>query len=168
MTPNEYLQRHDGVGQYIHWKICQHYNALHAKISYEHKPQKVIEGESATILWDFSIYTEKTVQTNKPHINIKDHKEKIRRLIDFSFPMYINISAKEFEKLSKYKDLQIEVERMWQLKTSIIPIAVGTLGLVKKGTAKHLEKIPGKQNLSETQKIVLTSTAHILIKALSI
>ena len=51
---------------------------------------------------------------------------------------------------------------MWQLKTSIIPIVVGALGLVKQGTEKHLEKIPGKQ------KIVRTSTAHILRKALSV
>ena len=80
----------------------------------------------------------------------------------------MNISAEEFEKLSKYKDLQIEVERMWQLKTSIALIVVGALGSVKKGTAKHLEKIPGKQNLAEIQKVVLTSTAHILRKVLSI
>ena len=82
--------------------------------------------------------------------------------------MQTNISAKEFGKLSKYKDLQIEVYRMWQLETSTISIVVGALGLVKKGTAKHLERIPGKQILSEVQKIVLTSTAHILRKALSI
>ena len=43
MTTNEYLQRHDRVGQYIHWKICQHYNAPNAKNCYEHKPQKVVE-----------------------------------------------------------------------------------------------------------------------------
>ena len=48
----------------------------------------------------------------------------------------INISAKEFEKLSKYKVLQIEVERIWHLKISIIPIAVGALGLMKKGNCK--------------------------------
>ena len=35
---------------------------------------------------------------------------------------------------------------------SIIPIVVGALGLVKKGTAKHLEKIPGKKKLAEIQK----------------
>lgn len=63
-------------------------------------------------------------------------------------PMDINIFAKEFKKL-RYKDLQIKVERMWQFKTSMFPIVVGTLGLVKKGTAKHREKISGKQNLSE-------------------
>ena len=130
-----------GRGQYIHWKICQHYNALYAKNWYKYKPQKVAEAECATVLWDFSIHTD----ANKPDITIKDHKQKTCKLIDFRFPMDINISATEFEKLSKYKDLQIEVERMWQLKTSIIPIVVGAFGLVKQGTAKHLKKIPGKK-----------------------
>ena len=38
--------------------------------------------------------------------------------------MDMNISAKEYEKRSKYKDLQIEVDRMWQLKISIVPTVV--------------------------------------------
>ena len=71
-------------------------------------------------------------------------------------------TAKGFENLSKYKDLQIEVDRMWKLKASVILVVVGGLGLVKKGTVKHLEKIPDKQNLVEIQKIVLTSTADML------
>ena len=82
--------------------------------------------------------------------------------------MDINISPKEFKDLSKYKYLQIKVERLKQLKTSIIKIVVRVLRLVKKWTAKHFEKIPGKQNLAEIQKIELTSSAHILRKALSI
>ena len=69
--------------------------------------------------------------------------------------MDINISAEEFEKISKNKDLQIEVERMRQLKASIIPIVVGALGSVKKGTTKHLETIPGKQNLERYKKYYL-------------
>ena len=148
-----------GCPQYIHWKRCQYYNAPYAKNWYKHKPQKVVQTESATILWDFSIHTDRTVLANKPDITIKNTKEKTCTLIDFAFPLDLNICAKEFEKLSKYKDLhiKIEVERMWQLKTLIIPIVVGALGLVKKGTAKHLEMIPGKQNLAERQKIVFTS-----------
>ena len=39
---------------------------------------------------------------------------------------------------------------------------------MKKGTAKQLEKISAKQKLAEIQKIVLTSTAHVLRTALSI
>ena len=56
MTPNEYLQRHGMMGQYIHWKICQYYNAPYAKNWCEHKPKKVIETESTTILWDLPIH----------------------------------------------------------------------------------------------------------------
>ena len=55
----------------------------------------------------------------------------------------MNISAKDF---------QVEIERMWQLKTSIISIVVSALGLGKQRTSKHLEKVPGKQNLAEIHK----------------
>ena len=55
---------------------------------------------------------------------------------------------------------------MWQLKSTIISVVVGALGLVKKGTAKHFEKISDKQNLTEVQKIILTSNAHKLGKVL--
>ena len=71
-------------------------------------------------------------------------------------------------KYIKIENLQIEVERMWQLKTSAIPIDVGALRLVKNATAEHLEKINGKQNLAEIQKVILTSSTRILIKELSI
>ena len=47
---------------------------------------------------------------NKPDITIKDYKEKKSKLIHFTFPMDISISYRKFEKLSKYKDLQIKVE----------------------------------------------------------
>ena len=76
MSPNEYLQRHDRVRKYIHWKISQHYNAPYAKKWYEHKPQKVVETESGIILWDLSIYTDWTIQANKPDMIVKDHIEK--------------------------------------------------------------------------------------------
>ena len=112
MTPNEYLQRHDKVGQYIQWKICQQYNSSFAKNWFKQKPQKVVETESVTVLWDFPARTNRTIQANKPDITIKDHREKTFKLIDFTFPMDINISTEEFEKLSKYKDLQIEIQNL--------------------------------------------------------
>ena len=42
-----------------------------------------------------------------------------------------NISAKEFEKLRKYKDLKIEIAKMWKMKTKTILVIVGALGMVK-------------------------------------
>uniref|UniRef100_A0A0L8I0U5 Uncharacterized protein n=1 Tax=Octopus bimaculoides TaxID=37653 RepID=A0A0L8I0U5_OCTBM len=72
------------------------------------------------------------------------------------------------EKLSKYKDLEIEVIRMWNLKTETIPIIVGGLGLMKKYSDKYITKTPGLTNIYNIQKITLLRTAHILRKTLSI
>ena len=168
LTPNEYKNRHDRVGQYLHWKICKHYNTPHVDKWYEHKTPPIVEGENTTILWDFPINTDRAIQANRPDIVIKDHKSKTCLLIDRTIPTDRNISVKEFDKLSKYKDLQIEIERMWHLKTTIVPVVVGALGMVKKGIQNHLNAIPGEPNLQEIQKIVLTSTTHLLRKALSI
>ena len=62
-----------------------------------------------TILWDFSIRTDRTMQANRPDIVIKDKQDKTCQLIDMSVPSDSNISAKELEKLRKYKDLEIEI-----------------------------------------------------------
>eukprot|EP00794_Sanderia_malayensis_P001842 gene1842-2074_t len=61
-----------------------------------------------------------------------------------SVPSDKNISVKEFEKLSKYKDLEIEIRKMWSLKACTVPVIVGALGMIKKGTEKHPDKIPGR------------------------
>ena len=54
------------------------------------------------------------------------------------------------------------------LKPNLIPAVVGALGTMKKNTKHYLKQISGFLSLTETQKIVLTSEAHLLRKALSI
>ena len=71
------------------------------------------------------------------------------------------------EKLSKYKDLEIEISTIWGLKTETVTVVIGALGQVKKGLGKYVEKIPGNINIEELQKISLWDTAHILRKVLS-
>ena len=56
---------------------------------------------------------------------------------------------------------------MWKLKTKIIPMIIGALEMIKKGTQIFIDQKPGKPSLQEVQKIVLTSTAHMLRKVLS-
>ena len=45
---------------------------------------------------------------------------------------------------------------------------VGALGMIKKGTQKYVNEIPGNLSLNEIQKIVLNSTAHILRRTFSL
>ena len=55
----------------------------------------------------------------------------------------INVSIKEVEKLFTYKDLEIEIKKIWEMKTSTVPIVVGALGLIKRGVEKYVSQIPG-------------------------
>ena len=71
-------------------------------------PKTVTENEEVTILWDMQIHTDKELSANKPDIVIKDHANRCCKLIDVSVPSDRNTSTKVIEKLSKYKDLEIE------------------------------------------------------------
>ena len=42
--------------------------------------------------------------------------------------------------MNKYKDWEIEVEKMWRLKTITLPIILGALGIIKKGIDKHIKQ----------------------------
>ncbi len=64
--------------------------------------------------------------------------------IDVSIPSERNTSVKVTEKLSMYKDLEIEIIRMWETKTEKRPVVIGALGLVKKGLDNIIDRIPGR------------------------
>ena len=88
-------------------------------------------------------------------------------MIDVTVPADKDISLKESQNLSKYKDLEIEVTKMWKLRTKTIPVVIGALSMIKKGSQNLIDQIPGKLSIQEMQKIVVTSSAHILRKVLS-
>ena len=90
------------------------------------------------------VHTDKTIKANKPDIIIKDKQEKTCMLLDMAIPSDRNTSVTVAEKLSKYKDLEIEITKMWGLKTTAVPVVIGALGAVNKGIEKHIDKIPGK------------------------
>ena len=60
-----------------------------------------------------------------------------------------NVSSKTFEKLSKYKDLEIEIGKTWHFRARIIPVVIGALGLVKKEIKEFFDKIPGIPSFQE-------------------
>ena len=56
-----------------------------------------------------------TIQANRLDIVVKNDNDKTYFLNDMSVPSDTNVSHKIFEKLSKYKDLEIEFTKMWHL-----------------------------------------------------
>ena len=50
-------------------------------------------------------------------------------------------NLKESEKKDKYLDLARELEKLWNIKVTIVPIVIGALGTITKGLLKGLEDL---------------------------
>ena len=72
---------------------------------------------------------------------IKDHASRCCKLIDVSVPSDQNTSTKVTEKISKYKDLEIEITKIRRVKTEIVPVM--SWHVISKGMQYNLGKISG-------------------------
>jgi len=68
------------------------------------------------------------------------------------------------KKILKYKDLTIEIQRMWNVKTKVIPVITGATGTISKSFRKYVSNIPGNHEVKELQKTAILGTEHILRK----
>jgi len=87
-------------------------------------------------------------------------------LIDVAMSGDRNVIKKEAEKILKYKDLTIEIQHMWNVKTKVIPVITGATWTISKSFRKYVSNIPGKYEVKELQKTAILGTAHILRKVL--
>ena len=87
-------------------------------------------------------------------------------LIDVAISGDRNVIKKEAKKILKYKDLTIEIQRMWNVKTKVIPVTIGATGTISKSFREYVSNIPGKHEVKELQKTAILGTAHILRKVL--
>ena len=85
-------------------------------------------------------------------IIIINKKEKTCTLIDVAIPADRNVVQKEAEKKLKYKSLCIEIQRMWNLKCTIVPVIIEATGIVTRSLKKNLETIPGKHSIDHYKR----------------
>jgi hypothetical protein len=64
-------------------------------------------------------------------------------LIDTAISGDRNVIKKEAEKILKCKDLTIELQCMWNVKTNVIPVIKGATGTISKSFRKYLSNVPG-------------------------
>ena len=118
------------------------------------------------MLWNQAVHIDREVTANRPDIIIKNTKEKTCTLIDVAIPADRNVVQKETEKKLKYNSLCIEIQQMWNLKCMIIPVIIGTTGIVTRSLRKNLEAVPGKHSIDSPQKTAILGTSHIIRKVL--
>jgi hypothetical protein len=80
-----------------------------------------------------------------------------------------NVIKEEAENILKYKDLTIEIQRMWsvRVKTRLIPVIIGATGTMSKSFRKYVSNITGNHEVTELHKTAILGTAHTLRKVLT-
>jgi len=128
----------------------------------------VYEEGNVTVLWNQAVHTDREVTANRPGVIIKNKKEKTCTLIDVAIPADRNVVQKEAEKKLKYKGLFVEIQRMWNLKFTIVAVIIGATGIVTRSLRKILETVPGKHSIDSLQKTAILGTSHIIRKYCSV
>jgi hypothetical protein len=97
-------------------------------------PKPVFVEGDVTVLWNQAVHTDGEITENKLDIIIKN--EKTCTLMDMAIPADRNVVQKEAEKNLKYKSLCIEIQRMRNLKCTIVPLIIGATGIVTRSLKK--------------------------------
>lgn len=109
------------------------------------------------------ILTDRKVPHNKPDIIIHNENTGECHIIDIAILICQNVTRKEAEKNTKYRDLSIELQKCWNLKRiHTTPVVIGALGTVMKSTKKYIESISTNILFDVIQKTTLLNTAHTL------
>ena len=136
--PPTHSQSHQAQNTVQHTEVKQRRawtkEEIREAIWYEHVPKSVetSQGGKVTILWNQQVQTDRTVPNNKPDIIIRDNERGTCMLIDVAISGDRNVIKKEAEKILKYKDLTIEIQRMWNVKTKVIPVIIGATWTISK------------------------------------
>ena len=85
-----------------------------------------------------------------------DREENMWYIVDFAIPMDHHVKEKEEEKIDKYMDLAAEVRRQFKVKTVIVPIVLGALGIVPRKLSESLEKLEIEDVIGSLQTAVFS------------
>ena len=82
-----------------------------------------------------------------------------------AIPTDRNVQKEGVKKL-KYNSLCTEMQRMWNMKCTVVPVIIGATGIVTRGLRKNFETVQGKHSIDSLQKTAILGTSHIIRKVL--
>ncbi|KAL1446181.1 hypothetical protein WDU94_006595 [Cyamophila willieti] len=170
LANTEYLNRHNQVAKIIYSKLVIQNKILdHVEPYYKLNPEPVIENEEFKVLWDRQIITDKTIDHNKPDIVFQNKATDETILIEVGIPLSHNLSKVYIEKTRKYKNIEVELKRIWkQKKVSTVVILISATGVIDKTLEHSLNKLNIHRRLiTMLQKAVILQTCNITRKFLN-
>lgn len=127
LAKKDYIHRHNKTGTYMRQKLCQHYGIAREKWWYNHTAEKVTKRRKEPYYKICQLtQIEKLSLIGRKKLSAVIKKRKCF-LIYVPIPTDDNISLKGIEKYLNYKNLEMEIARMWsESKTRIIHVIIGT------------------------------------------
>ena len=158
-----YLHRHNLICQYIHWNVWKDNRGQVSESWLVHKPAAPTTLGNVVVTYDLPILTDRRLKHNKPDLIVWDKSERTALIIDVVVPMDRNVVNKIAEKLTNYRDLEIELQKYLNLKDiKTIPIIVGALGTTCVGLQWYLTTISPHLKFPVIQKTALLGSALAL------
>ena len=126
LAQKEYKTRRDCVGKVIHLELCKKLKFDHTNKWYMYNPVFVQRNETQTLLGFWG--------TNaSPHLGLtprlcynQQQKNRPWKIVDFAVPADHRVKLKESEKKDKY------LEKLWNMRVTVIPIVIRANGTVPK------------------------------------
>ena len=163
LAQKEYKKRHDNVGRYIRWKICEKYGFQGAQQWYEHDPDGVFDNKEYKILWYFTIQCDTKIEARRPDIAVIDKTKIEVKIVDVTIPGGERVNERKVGKIAKYKVFKDGIARMWGMKKVIvIPVVVGALGAISTDFEKYIAAIGIEMRVEHAQKTALLGASRIL------
>ena len=125
-----------------------------------HNPTLVLENDTHKLLWDVNIQTDHLISAKWSYL-IMINKKRTFKIVDFAVPADHWVKLKEGQKKNKYFDLVRELKKLWNMKVTIIPIVIGTLGTVTKRLINALEELEIRGRVETFQATTLVRSARI-------
>ena len=97
---------------------------------------------------------------------IIDKTSKKAQIVDFALPTDHQIEISQQRKIENHEDLKRKLQKLWNLKTSIVPIVIVTLGTIPKSLEKHLNELNVEVNIFQMETTVLLNSARITRKVM--
>ena len=182
LTPTGYLQWQNFVAALIHKQICEFYGIYTCEKPkpWLYNPQPVVSSNQVKILWDVDIRMDQIISAYRPDIVVHDSLECsailshdslecFAILIDVAIPADVNIFDKEQEKILKYADLCLELQKIWNLRCiKFISMVIGALGSFTPNLLKNLVVLSGVRKIGPLLTATLLGSAYLMRRSLSI
>jgi hypothetical protein len=109
------------------------------------------KNNNVAAVWIQHVQNDRTIPENKPDIIIRDNVKGAHMPVNVAISGDRNVMKKE-DKMLKYKDLRVEIQRMWNVKIKVIPVITGATGTISESLRQCLSNVTGKNEITELRK----------------